>query len=37
MIRTFDTHKIRIQKELTGKLWSFIPCQGENAGKIYPP
>ncbi len=35
MIRTFDTHRIRKHKELTGKLWSFIPCQGKNAGKIY--
>lgn len=35
MIRTFDTHRVRTQKELTGKLWDFMPCQGENAGKVY--
>ncbi len=35
MIRTFDTHKIRFQKELTGKLWQFTPCQGEFAGRTY--
>jgi beta-glucuronidase len=35
MIRTFDTHKIRKQQELTGCLWEFEPCQGELAGKIY--
>ena len=35
MIRTFETHLIREQKELTGCLWDFIPCQGENAGKVY--
>lgn len=35
MIRTFDTHKIRAQKELTGCLWEFTPCQGEHAGKHY--
>ena len=33
MIRTFETHEIRKQKELTGSLWSFSPCQGENAGR----
>lgn len=35
MIRTFDMHKIRKQRELTGSLWDFIPCQGEKAGKRY--
>ena len=35
MIRTFETHNIRVQKELTGKLWEFTPCQGEHAGKKY--
>lgn len=35
MIRTFDTHKIRKQRELTGSLWNFTPCQGEKAGKSY--
>lgn len=35
MIRTFSTHKIRKQKELTGKLWEFTACQGEFAGKTY--
>ncbi|MBO5303646.1 MAG: hypothetical protein J6A92_06305 [Lachnospiraceae bacterium] len=35
MIRTFQTHEIRKQKELTGGYWDFTPCQGENAGKVY--
>ena len=35
MIRTFDTHKIRKQRELTGRLWQFTPCQGEYAGRQY--
>lgn len=35
MIRTFDTHRIRFQKELTGTLWQFTPCQGEYAGRTY--
>lgn len=35
MVRAFDTHKVRPQKELTGKLWQFTPCQGELAGKVY--
>lgn len=35
MIRTFKTHKVRKQKELTGSLWQFTPCQGEKKGKVY--
>lgn len=35
MLRTFATHKIRAERELTGTLWDFTPLQGENAGKIY--
>lgn len=35
MIRTFLTHKVRKQKEITDCLWQFSPCQGENAGKTY--
>lgn len=35
MIRTFDTHKVRKQRELTGRLWQFMPCQGEYAGRQY--
>ncbi|BBF44889.1 beta-galactosidase [Lachnospiraceae bacterium KM106-2] len=35
MIRTFCTHKIRPQQELTNKLWDFTPCQGEFCGKHY--
>lgn len=35
MIRTFATHRIRPQQELTGTLWDFIPCQGEQAGQTY--
>lgn len=36
MIRTFSTHKIRKQKELTGCLWDFSPCQGPLKGIHYP-
>ncbi len=35
MIRTFSTHVVRPQRELTGTYWSFTPCQGEHAGKVY--
>lgn len=35
MIRGFKTHETRKQRELTGCLWDFSPCQGENAGNIY--
>ena len=35
MIRTFATHSIRDQKELTGYLWDFTPLSGEFAGKTY--
>lgn len=35
MIRTFTTHKIRKQQELTGSLWEFVPCQGEHAGRTF--
>lgn len=35
MIRTFATHKIRYQRELTGCLWQFTPCQGEHKGTVY--
>lgn len=35
MVRTFTTHHIRKQEELTGKLWQFSPLQGESAGKIF--
>lgn len=35
MIRGFKTHETRKQHELTGCLWDFSPCQGENAGNIY--
>lgn len=35
MIRGFCTHEIRKEKELTGCLWDFSPCQGEHAGQIY--
>lgn len=35
MIRTFATHKIRRQRELTGFLWKFSPCQGEHKGEVY--
>lgn len=35
MIRTFATHYIRKQEELTGKLWTFSPLQGEHAGERF--
>lgn len=35
MIRTFNTHNIRLQKELTDSLWHFTPCQGEFTGKDF--
>ncbi len=35
MIRTFSTHNIRQQQELTGCLWEFSACEGEFAGKTY--
>lgn len=35
MIRTFQTHEVRKQEELTGCLWEFEPCQGQFAGKRY--
>ncbi|MDE5894249.1 MAG: hypothetical protein K2H45_15145 [Acetatifactor sp.] len=35
MIRTFTTHRIRKQEELTGKLWVFSPLQGESAGEQF--
>jgi len=35
MIRTFSTHRIRKQQELTGQLWDFSPCSGEHAGQVY--
>ena len=35
MIRTFDTHKIRKQQELTGRYWDFTPCSGEYAGQEF--
>ena len=33
MIRTFQTHRIRRQEELSSALWEFSPCEGEQAGK----
>ncbi|MDE6851133.1 MAG: hypothetical protein K2J67_01410, partial [Lachnospiraceae bacterium] len=35
MIRTFQTHEVRKQEELTEHLWEFEPCQGQFAGKKY--
>lgn len=35
MIRTFTTHHIRKQEELTGKLWQFSPLQGESSEKQF--
>lgn len=36
MIRTFQTHRIRRQEELSGALWEFSPCEGEMAGRAIP-
>lgn len=33
MIRTFQTHRIRKQEELSSALWEFSPSEGEHAGK----
>ncbi len=35
MIRTFNTHSIRKQRELTGRYWNFTPCQGDYAGEPF--
>lgn len=35
MIRTFRTHEIRHQNELTGKTWKFTPLDGEHANQSY--
>ncbi len=35
MIRTFSTHCLRKQEELTGRLWQFCPLQGESAGRQF--
>lgn len=35
MIRTFDTHNIRKQRELTGRYWDFTPCQGDYKGETF--
>ena len=35
MIRTFSTHVVRVQCELTGALWTFTPLQGEQAGRAF--
>lgn len=36
MIRTFQTHRIRRQQELTESLWHFTALSGENAAKSFP-
>ena len=36
MIRTFQTHCIRKQEELTGRLWTFTALSGEKAGECFP-
>lgn len=35
MMRTFATHEIRKQTELSGKLWDFCPLEGEYAGQHF--
>ncbi len=36
MIRTFKTHYVRKQMELTESLWEFEPCAGNYAGQKFP-
>ena len=36
MIRTFKTHCIRKQEELTGRLWTFTALSGDKAGESFP-
>ena len=36
MIRTFKTHVIRRQEELTQRLWQFTALTGEKAGESFP-
>lgn len=36
MIRTFKTHYVRKQMELTESLWKFEPCAGNYAGQKFP-
>ena len=36
MIRTFQTHRIRREEELTGKIWQFTPLSGARAGETFP-
>lgn len=36
MIRTFKTHYVRKQMELTESLWEFEPCAGSYAGQKFP-
>lgn len=36
MIRTFKTHDVRKQMELTESLWEFEPCAGNYAGQKFP-
>lgn len=33
MLRTFEMHQVRKTTELSGKLWSFTPLEGEQAGE----
>ncbi len=36
MIRTFQTHRIRKQTELSSSLWSFRAAEGPFSGRTYP-
>ena len=36
MIRTFKTHYVRKQMELTESLWEFEPCAGNYTGQKFP-
>ena len=36
MIRTFQTHCIRKQEELTGRLWTFTALSGDKKGERFP-
>ena len=34
MLRTFTTHNVRKQTELSGRLWNFVAEEGDRAGQV---
>lgn len=36
MIRTFNTHTVRLTRDLSGSGWTFTPLAGDHAGQKYP-